>query len=363
MLDVIVVSAFGRETWLLKKLKEHDLKFKSFDVTSFFKKSPHNFTVPFGMRLPKEQDEILKCGYIFNKQFQGWSLISDRGVVETNGFLKSFQLEKRGTLAQKIFAHQFSTYDYPYGVLDAEETVLDTAYSTYETVQVAESVAVNTEDSFSILLREGGQFIEHKGESVHAPYLINLLDPYMCRELEKQNVKCNEFAHSRDIDPLYIWQPFRLTTAVAQHLSHMPKQTVLLTQVEKPWVEDNFLVINKEATSGEYVVWSKIIFELRQNSKYISDLQTRIQSILAQQLKLTDAALSEHFVTLTQGLSPYPVYDYNESLMFKKWYDRGVFYCGFDVCDSFNLDEQIRIQKLVVNGLVEESQRDRQIHA
>ena len=49
MLDVIVVSAFGRETWLLKKLKEQGLNFKSFDVTDFFYKTPQSFTVPFGM--------------------------------------------------------------------------------------------------------------------------------------------------------------------------------------------------------------------------------------------------------------------------------------------------------------------------
>jgi hypothetical protein len=363
MLDVIVVSAFGRETWLLKKLKEQGLNFKSFDVTDFFYKTPQSFTVPFGMRLSNEQDEILKCGYIFNKQFQGWSVISDRGVVEANGFLKSFHLEKRGELARKIFANQFSTYDYPFGVLDAEESVLDVAYSTYETLSVSESIKVQATDSVSILLREGGQFVDHNGESFQATYLINFLEPYMCRELEKQNVVCAEFAHVRDIKPLYIWQSFQLSTAVAQHLSHMPKQTVLLSQVERPWIEENFLVINKEAASGEYMVWSKIIFELRNNSKYISDLKSRLEATLARELKLTEAAIRDHFVSLTQGLSPYPVYDRNESLMFKKWYDRGVFYCGFEVCDSFNLDEQIRIQKLVVNGLVEESQRDRQIHA
>lgn len=363
MLDVIVLTAFGRETWLVKKLKENGLKFKSFDVTAFFQKKAQSFTVPFGMRLPKEQDEILKCGYIFNKQFQGWSLISSRGVVEANGFLKDFQLQQRGELAQKIFSHQFSTYDYPYGVLDAEETVLDITYSTYETVTVGESVKVLVADPFSILLREGGQFIEHNGETVKAPYIINMLDPYMCRELESKNVTCRELAHTRDIEPLYIWQPWHLTSAATQHLSHMPKQTVVLTSVEKPWIEENFLVVNKEASSQEFVVWSKIIFELHRNKKYISDVQARVETTLAQQLKLKDAKIEEHFVGTETGLSPYPVYDFKESQMFKKWYDRGVFHCGFEVCDSFNLDEQIRVQKLVVNGLVEESQRDRQIHA
>lgn len=362
MLDVIVLTAFGREAWLVKKLKEHKLQFQSVDVTAYFKQDDVAFTVPFGMSLGKDQNDILKCGYIFNKQFQGWSAISDRGVVESNGFLKDFQLERRGELAQRFYAHQFSTYDFPFGVLIEKPQELTVPYSTYECVNFPESLKVRAGEPLSIQLRAGGQFVEYAGESYKAPYMINLLDPYMCRELENKGVSCSELAHTRKIDPLYIWYPWRVTCTNAQHLSHMPKQTLLVAEAAKPWFEDNFIVINKEASSNEFVAWTKVIFDLQKTKKYLSDISSRTLAQLEAQLKMEGAQIHHHFAGTEHGLSPYPVYDLDEILLYKKWYDRGVYHGGFEVCDAFTLDEQIRVQTLIVNGLLEENERDRQIH-
>lgn len=363
MLDVIVLTAFGRESWLVKKLKSKNFKFVSIDVTSYFKKGVAGFTVPFGMSLEKDQDDLLKSGPIFNKQFQGWSVISDRGVVESNGFLKDYQLQLRGSLAQSFFAHHFSTFDFPFGILPKKmEQILTVPYSTYECTSVEESIVVDASEPLAIHLRAGGQFIEYKNETYKAPYLITLLDPYMCAELAAKNVSCVELANTRKIEPLYLWYPLRLRSLAAQHLSHMPKQTLVVSEADKPWLEENFIIVNKEASSDEFTVWLKVIFDLHKNEKYISELKARVQNTLAQQLKLQDAKIENHFVTPNEGLSPYPVYDQQEIQLYKKWYDRGVFHCGFEVCDSFNLDEQVRVQKLVVKGLIEENERDRQIH-
>ncbi len=372
MLDVIVLTAFGRESWLTKKLQENNLQFSSIDVTAYFKDQELGFTVPFGMSLThqqsdkshgdRRQNEILNCGFIFNKQFQGWSFSSDRGVVESNGFLKNFQLEKRGELAQKFYAHQFSTFDFPFAVLDEKSVDLMAPYSTYECVSVRESVQVHPGEPFSVQLRAGGQFVEYAGETYKAPYLINLLDPYLCRELESKGVSCSELAHTRKIDPLYIWYPWKVTSSAAQHLSHMPKQTLLVPESTKPWIEDNFVVINKEASSQEFLLWTKIVFDLQKTKKYLDDVRARVSQRLVEQLKLKDLTISEHFVSPENGMSPFPVYDLDEIQLYKKWYDRGVYHGGFEVCDSFTLDEQIRVQTLIVNGLLEENQRDRQIH-
>lgn len=362
MLDVIVLTAFGREAWLVKKLKESKFQFQSIDVTAYFKNGDAGFTVPFGMSLAKEQSDILRCGYIFNKQLQGWSAISDRGVVESNGFLKDFQLEKRGELAQRFYAHQFSTYDFPFGVFVEKAQELTVPYSTYESIAAVESIKVDGVQPLSIGLREGGQIVNYAGQTYKAPYLINLLDPYLCRELEHKGVSCSELAHTRKIDPLYIWRPWRATSSVAQHLSHMPKQTLLVSGSDKPWIEDNFIVVNKEASSQEFVVWAKLIFDLQRTEKYVSNVRNTVSARLASQLKLADLQLTDHFVTLENGIAPYPVYDLDDIQLYKKWYDRGVFHGGFEVCESFSLDEQVRVQTLIVNGLIEESERDRQIH-
>lgn len=361
-MDVIVLTAFGREAWLIRKLKDQKIKFQIVDVTTYFKNGELGFTVPFGMSLAQEQNDILKSGFIFNKQFQGWSVICDRGVVESNGFLKDFQLEKRGELAQRFYAHQFSTYDYPFGVFIEKHQELTVPYSTYECLADADCIRPDGVQPLTIQLRAGGQFVVYAGHTYKAPYLINLLDPYLCRELEIKGVACSELAHTRKIDPLYIWRPWRVSAVATQHLSHMPKQTLLVGESEKPWIEDNFIVVNKEASSQEFVAWAKVIFDLHKTKKYLEDVRDQIGARLSAHLKLIDLQMSDHFVTLENGISPYPVYDRDDIQMYKKWYDRGVFHGGFEVCDSFGLDEQVRVQTLIMNGLVEENERDRQIH-
>lgn len=363
MLDVIVLTAFDREAWLIQQLEKNDVSFVAIDVTTYFKSTNEKFTVPFGMSLDSAQEEILKCGYVFNKQLQGWSLISDRGVVETNGFLKEHQRQLRGELAQKIFAHQMSTYDYPYGILSGSVQPLTYDYSTYETVCSSKTVVVEKEIPLTIRIRDGGQFINYKNEVYKSPYLINLLDPYLCSELQKKGVDCNELVQARSIDPLYLWYPFKVVAQQTEHISHMPKQTVVVSAIDKPWLEQNFIILNKEAMSGDFMAWMPIVFDMKNNANYILDVKQGLLAVLGQELKLTDITIKDHFVSLRQGVSPYPIYDHSEIQLFKKWYDRGVFNCGFEVCDSFELDEQVRVQRCVVNGLLQERERDRKIHS
>lgn len=370
MLDVIIITAFGREAWLVKKLREMDVKFVAIDVTSYFKKNSGSFTSPFGVEVlenDKIKDDILKCGYIFSQQFQGWCAITGQGVIETHGVLKNFQMTAREDLARKVFSHQMSTYDYPFSILSAPQsftTSLPQQWMTYdlEGDHVLPSVRVQKGESLEIYIREGGQRVCTQGHEYKAAYLINMLDPYMVRSLSQQGVRCEELAATRDIVPLYIWTPWRIKSEGVEHLSQLPKQSLVVARTDKPWIEENFLILNREAAVNEFVVWVPLIFDLRTNEKYMNDVQERMKNILQQQLKLKSLDIEPHFVSLESGLSPYPVYDQQEVQMYKKWYDRGIFYCGFEVCESFLLSEQIRMQQTCVNGLLQEIERDRQIH-
>lgn len=368
MLDVIVVTAFGRQSWLVKKLIEKNLQFMVLDLTPYFKTGDKSFTVPFGAVFSegdKSGEEILKCGYIFSQQYQGWSAITDRGVIETNGLIKGFQKSLRQELAEKILAHQVSTYDYPFGVLAQKKgTAVSQQWVTYEMPTTSEphTVTAFPGEPLELRVREGGQIIKHKDSVYKAPYLINLLDPYMIQELKAKSVECEELVAARPLLPLYVWQPFLIKSSETEHLSQLPKQTVIVPRTDKPWIEDHFLVVNREASSQEFVVWCKAIFDLKNNSQYTANLRLRVKSQIDTTFHLKLSTIQDLFVSHDQGLSPYPVYDQQDIQLYKKWYDRGVFYCGFEVCDSFSLDEQIRVQQLCINGLLQEIERDRQIH-
>lgn len=224
-------------------------------------------------------------------------------------------------------------------------------------------MCLQPEQNFSIHLREGAQKVT-VGEDVYmAPYLVNLLDPYMCRELQSRGVDCSSLAHSRKMDPIYIWQPFYAKTSGGEHLQALPKQTVLAANLFTPLIEEQMLIVNKEASGNEFVVWSKIIFDLRKNKKYLDAIKMKIASSLKKRLFLSDVEVGESFIGAEQGISPFPIYDASEVQLYKKWYDRGVFHGGFEVCNNMGLNEQLRVQKNILKGLTEESERDRQIYA
>jgi hypothetical protein len=363
MLDLIVVTAFAREAWFVKRLQSLGLRFVAIDVTDFLVQKKQPFTVPFGIQLSQDPDEILKCGHIYNQQIQGWSAFTNAGVIETNGFLNSYQGRLRGDLAKEIFEHQFSTSDRPRNFKPIfAELPLGSTYSVYEAVSHAENISVLRDESLAIHLREGGQFVSVRGNTYKAPYLVSLLDPYMCRELEASGVSCSEFAHTRNIDPIYVWQPFSVKTKEVQHLVSIPKQMALVSSINKPWIDSEFMIVSREAVPTEFVVWSKIIFDLRKNKKYIQDVRDRVTQTFQEAFRVQNTVVEDSFISAGVGVSPFPVYDYQQVQLYKKWYDRGLFHAGFEVYESMNLDEQVRVQKNILKHLVEENQRDRQIH-
>lgn len=408
--SVLIVSAYGRGSWLATELQRENIPAVLIDVTSKLGVwPPEDIEGPFGFFRPDEmldsQGERVFSEDAFESVDQGFTLWLQDGPLELKSSLTQYRLEKNRQnkeVCDSLMSGKFG-YKNLAGIQKwasenfKESWIMHLAHQWGATTYVPSALAslsgraLKLMNPFSVrkATRAGqqkcNQWLEQKGIEVHQKTEILDLSfknkntisgvevygersglmhieqvVWMLSSEESYFVAPKIAKHlfpEGALEPEWCWVRYRMKMSACQERDALPLHVLLIDQITSPWTHQNMLVIQRTALEDQFDMWIRIPNVQRFNKEYLRIRGEKLMDILRARLPLSLPEIQsypqEFYYTYSQiGPSSFPVYREGFEGRRQKVVYNNVFLDGAEVWKNFSWDDQFENQMSIRDALM-----------
>lgn len=361
MHEVIVINAFHRGDWFIDQLVSLGKKVQVFDWSEKMgERSDSEIVGPFGIFGEEKisADLISWMDKNFSKTLQdkGWCAWSQQGTFESQGPFRVQQFFKNEKWVEPLFKSFISKIDWPVKKWHELETKIHSAHDYWclsAPSPKVRGISLLPEDTVEFRVSREQKTIRVNQEEWQAPFFVFFLNSYEMAPFYDEQMAA--LVRGETLRPRLCWQMMKVQITTEINLSQMPMRSLLLNNVEDPWVEDHFLVLNKTQENGVMDIWYRSYFDFHQKEDYFLNLQQEIFKNLKNKFSASDIEclqkprelLNEKFQSL------FPIYEPGEWERQSSWYADGLFYVGPEKVSDFLFSTYWALQNLILQTLKE----------
>jgi hypothetical protein len=155
--------------------------------------------------------------------------------------------------------------------------------------------------------------------------------------------------------PRMCWQMMKVQIDTDAATQKMPVRTLLVDKTEDPWIEQNFLVLQKTAQNNVFEVWYRSYFDFHQKEDYLAQVNQGISEVLSKKFAAREVSCVQRPKELLNEKyqSLFPIYDPTEWEKQSSWYADGLFYVGTEKVSDFLFSTYWALQNLILQSLKE----------
>lgn len=409
--SVLIVSAYGRGSWLAAELQRENIPVVLIDVTSKLGVwPPEDVEGPFGFFKPEEmadtQTERVFSEDNFESVDQGFTVWLSDGPVELKSSLTHYRLQKisqnkevtdslmSGKLGYKNLpnvqkwasenfkeswimhlAHQLAATTY---VPSARASLSGKALKLMNPFLIRKATRAGQQKSMD-WLKEKNVEVHQKTEildlsfknkktisgiEIHGEQRSGLMHVeqvvWMLSSEESYFVAPKIAKHlfpEGSLEAEWCWVRYRLKMSSCPERDTLPIHLLLIGQVTSPWTHQNLMVLQRTATDDQFDGWIRIPTVQRFNKEYLRIRGEKIMDLLRERLPLALPEIQsypqEFYYTYSQiGPSSFPVYGEGLESRRRHMDFNNVFLDGAEIWKNYSWDDQFENQTLIRDSLM-----------
>jgi len=360
MLDVIVLNAYHRGDWLIEQFKSREAKIQVLDVSAMIgEREDADIFGPFGFFSGSNPgiEEWLTQHHQLQLQTRGWTLWSENGTFESAGMIHEFQAQQGGEVYQNILKSWHSHLDRPSKFLAATKGPGPSEGGFYIHRAFAKSkngaAAVKTDDVVNFSTEPGKKIVTWNDTTYESHFVISFLLPHEAMACAESGF--GKLLTGEALRPRLCWQRARVNLKTTHRTEILPDHLLYVNRLDEPWIEDNFLILQKTADAGGFDIWYRGWFEVHKEPSYFAKLSDKMAGRLREKMPdLEMKVVKAPTETEAAMATLFPIYDIQEWGLQTKWFANGIYSAWLDKCESFSLASQIDLQMMVLRHLDEE---------
>jgi hypothetical protein len=360
----MVFTAHRRGEFLLDRLAAQDIRFQAFDFTNHLgERDEKDLLGPFGFFDAENWEpghrRWLENHYVFSKQKQGFSIYSDEGTIEATGLVAAHQKEIMNEWAYPAAMSYFSSLDYPLKTLKAQPLYCDffSQYYLPWAVQNPKAKLMDVTAGFSYETQPGLKKLTFQNTTYTSPFVMNFLSGTECMGLAGGGL--SQLISGEPLRPRQCWQRAEILLSADVDLTMMPLQVLIATQLNDPWLEDRFFVLQRQENEGYYSLWYRTWYERHKQDEYFKKLAQSLEKTIA--LRIPGAKLQWLKLPLEveaeKAVSLYPIYDVDEWNLQNKWLSNGVYNGSPDKLANYLWSQNMSHQDTMAQHFSQESKK------
>ncbi len=391
---VIIISAFGRGHWLAAALVQEGIKTTLVDVTAKLGVWPVEDAIgPFGFfrtdGLAETKLERLYAEDAFQECSNGFTIWAQEGPLEFKGPLTKFKIEKLSLSShvREFFLGETSSkqsralYKNIETLSFDQSWLLHLSHQLASTTYASNALGASVGDSLplfsSFLLRQPSrnslersfEWLKSKGVDVLQPHQIVdasfgsgkvitglelsgenqglfRLDQIVWMLSSEESYFLNErlaryFYPEGPLEPDWCWVRYRLSLQGCFERDHLPLHTVVIQDIQSPWVHENLMVLQRTSLADQFDVWIRIPNVQRFNKDYLTTRSELIKKNLSGRMPLSAPEIlsfpQEYYYTYAQlGPSRFPVFSNMQSSRRGKSLYRNLYLDGPEIWANYS---------------------------
>lgn len=408
--SVLIVSAYGRGSWLAAELQRENIPVVLIDLSSKLGVwPPEDIEGPFGFFKPEEMSDLQTERVFSEDNFesvdQGFAVWLPEGPVELKSSLTQYRLQKvfqnkevcdslmSGKLGYKNLpalqkwaaenfkeswilhlAHQLGATTY---VPSARASLVGKALRIMNPFLIRKATRAGQQKAIDWLKEKNVEVhqkteildvsfknkktisgVEIQGERsglMHAEQVVWMLSseesffvaPKVAKHLFPEGA----------LEAEWCWIRYRLKMSACPERDALPIHLLLIDQVTSPWTHQNLMVMQRTALEDQFDVWIRIPTVQRFNKEYLRIRGEKIMDILRERLPLglpeIQSYPQEFYYTYSQiGPASFPVYGDGLDSRRRRMDFNNVYLDGAEIWKNYSWEEQFENQSLILDFLM-----------
>lgn len=407
--SVLIVSAYGRGSWLAAELQHENIPVVLIDVTAKLGVWPaEDIEGPFGFFRSEEmkdsQSERIFSEDAFESVDQGFTIWLPDGPLELKSSLTDYRLAKHkqnkevcnALMSGKAnyknlagiqkwasenfkkswimhLAHQWGATTYvpstraslsgralklmnPFSIRKAtragqqksNEWLKDKSVEVYQQTEILDLSFENKKKISGIEIHGGRSGLMHVQQLV---WMLSseesfFVAPKIAKSLFPEGA----------LEPEWCWVRYRLKMSGCPERDALPLHVLLVDQITSPWTHQNLMVVQRTASDDQFDIWIRIPNVQRFNKEYLRIRGEKLMEILGKRMPLVLPEIQsypqEFYYTYSQiGPSSFPVYGQGGEGRRRKIGFSNVYLDSPETWKNFSWDEQFESQSLIRDSL------------
>ena len=240
---------------------------------------------PFGLFGEEKMNtgllQWLEKNYEKKLQPSGWSVWSDFGTFEAQGPFRVSQYFQNEKWIQPIFKNFTSKLDWPRKLLESSAPTMNPVHDYWVLANAGPQVrgiSLQPEDSVSLQISRVSKTISVNGQVSSAPFFVFFLNSYEMAPFFDEGLAAQ--IRGDVLRPRFCWQKLRVHVETSAALQQMPERSLLIEKSQDPWIEQNFLVLNRTEELKVFDVWYRSYFDFHKSEEYFNRLYSLIEDTL-----------------------------------------------------------------------------------
>lgn len=409
--SVLIVSAYGRGSWLAAELQRENIPVVLIDVTSKLGVwPPEDVEGPFGFFKPEEmadsQTERVFSEDSFESVDQGFTLWLSDGPLELKSSLTQYRLQKvsqnkevcdslmSGKLGYKNLpavqkwaaenfkeswilhlAHQLGATTYVPSArasLSGKALKIMNPFLVRKATRAGQQKAIDWLKDKNVEVHQQTEILDISfknkktisGIEVHGEQRSGLMHVeqvvWMLSSEESFFVAPKIAKHlfpEGSLEAEWCWVRYRLKMSACPERDALPIHLLLVGQVNSPWTHQNLMVMQRTALDDQFDAWIRIPTVQRFNKEYLRIRGEKIMEMLRERLPLALPEIQsypqEFYYTYSQiGPSSFPVYGEGLESRRRHMDFNNVFLDGAEIWKNYSWDDQFENQTLIRDSLM-----------